>query len=857
VVQERRRLRRLALVLHSHVLVLVLAHGLWIAAFCASVLGAVDPQPLPWSFQPIRDPKPPVVDATSLVRTPVDRFVLARLEERGLTLSPEADRVTLIRRLYLDLLGLPAEPEAIEGFAADSRPDAYERLLDRVLSSPHYGERWGRHWLDVIAFGETHGFEVNTPRENAWPYRDYVIGAFNADRPYPEFIRDQLAGDVRGEDAATGFLVAAAALLPGQIGKDEESMLLARQDELNEMVLGTGAAFLGLTIQCARCHDHKFDPVSQRDYYAMQAMFGGVRHGERPLHRPDFEERKLRFDRARARLNALELELSDFEPLARVASAADPPPPPRRDAVDPRRTVDRFAPVRATRLRFTVLAASSLEPCLDELEVLTADGSRRNVALASIGTRARASSTLPGSGLHQLEHINDGRYGNGRSWISNEPGAGWVELEFPDTFEVDRVIWGRDREQKFTDRLATRYRIEVAAAGAAWTIVATSEDRRDYVLGVRAEPLSLSSHAAEILPAHDRERWRRLCGEHERLRAEVSLLAVSQVVYAGRFEPQPPATYRLQRGDPKQQREMVSPATPALLGRTLALSVDAVEHERRLALAEWIGSEQHSLTARVMVNRLWQHHFGEGIVRTPSDFGHNGAAPEHPELLDWLATAFTREGWSVKRMHRLICSSAVYRQSSAPNREASAVDADARWLWRFPPRRLEAEVLRDSILRVSGALDGRMGGPGFSVFKPNDNYVRVYDPKEQFGPAEWRRMVYATKVRMAQDGTFGAFDCPDAGQPQPKRSRSTTAIQALNLFNSEFVAQQAAIFAERVRRETGQGTLPAQVRHGFRLALGREPDPSEAAVSARLVEQHGLEALCRVLLNTSEFAYLP
>jgi hypothetical protein len=293
------------------------------------------------------------------------------------------------------------------------------------------------------------------------------------------------------------------------------------------------------------------------------------------------------------------------------------------------------------------------------------------------------------------------------------------------------------------------------------------------------------------------------------------------------------------------------------IGLALQLPPETPERERRLAFARWLGDRHNPLPARVLVNRIWQHQFGEGIVSTPNDFGRNGARPSHPELLDWLAAEFMDHGWSIKYLQRLIVTSATWRQNSAPVPAALQKDAATRLLWRFPPRRLEAEAIRDDMLAVSGVLDLRMGGPGYSAFAPNFNYVRVYDPKPEYGPADWRRMVYQTKVRMAQDSTFGAFDCPDAGQSSPHRARSTTPLQALNLFNSGFVNQQAEILAARLRREAGEGSLDAQIKRGFELTVLRDPAPDETRVCSQLATEFGLPVLCRVLLNANEFLFIP
>jgi hypothetical protein len=340
------------------------------------------------------------------------------------------------------------------------------------------------------------------------------------------------------------------------------------------------------------------------------------------------------------------------------------------------------------------------------------------------------------------------------------------------------------------------------------------------------------------------------------VRAERAALVAQSgptLAYAGTFA-QPAPTHRLYRGDPLSKREVVAPDTIEVLD-TLGLSQDEPEQNRRLALAKSFIDPQHPLTSRVMVNRIWQHHFGEGLVSTPSDFGVMGAEPTHPELLDYLATRFIESGWSIKQMHRLILNSSTFKQDSTPNEAALRIDAESRLLWRFPPRRHEAEVIRDSMLRVTGQLDLSMYGPGFSFFEPNNNYVRVYDPKATFGPEDWRRTIYGTQVRMERDLTFGGFDCPDGGQPAPKRTRSTTALQALNLFNSPFVLQQAELFADRLR-ETAGDDPNQQVEHAFGLMFGREPDSFELQTSVDYVESQGLAALCRVLFNTNEFLFV-
>ncbi len=807
----------------------------------------VPPAPPHWAFQPVQRPIPPAAPDPRWGHNPIDAFIVHRLSEQGLAPSPEADRRTLIRRLSLDLTGLLPGPAEVEAFVGDPSRDAYTQLVDRLLGSHRFGERWARHWLDAVRFAETHGFEMNQPRPQAWPYRDYVIRAFNEDLPYDRFVAEQLAGDALGADEATGFLVAG----PWDQVKSPDEVLTRNQraDELHDMVNTVGTAFLGLTLGCARCHEHKFDPVPQRDYYAVKATLAGVQHGERPWKSAEAAARREEAANVRRSLATLEAELASFEVLA----STEPAPPARRPPVSAVENSERFAPVTARRVRFVIAMTSGAEPCLDELEVYTAGPQPENVALPAAGTRAAASGTYPNNPFHQLEHLNDGHYGNSRSWISDTPGRGWVELEFSRPFTIDRVVWGRDRVGQFRDRLPTAYRIEVATEANAWFLVASSRDRWPLRESAPADPL-LGLAASD--PA-GRTRLLSLVRERAALRQRLQELSREPVVYAGDLKP-PEPTHRFHRGDPMQPREAVSPGALSQLGQEVPfepLAPDAPDAVRRLALARWITHPAHPLTARVIVNRLWQHHFGEGLVATPSDFGVNGARPSHPELLDWLASELVAHGWSLKHIHRLIVTSATYRQSSAARPEGLDRDAGARWLWRFPPRRVEAEALRDNILAVSGNLDLRPGGPGFSLFEPNDNYVRVYAPRQRFGPTEWRRMIYATQVRQRLDGVFGAFDCPDGGQVAPRRNRSTTPLQALNLLNSGFVVEQAARFADRLQAEAGPD-LATQIRHAFALAFSRSPDPIELEAATGFVREQGLAALGRVLFNANEFLQL-
>jgi hypothetical protein len=718
----------------------------------------------PWSFQPLRK---------EFEHASIDGFLEAQRQLAGLTTSPEAEPHAIHRRLAYGLTGLPPTPSQVQSFVQEYAQDpdgAVSALVDELLATPQYGERWARHWLDVVRFAESDGFEMNHPRPNAWHYRDYVIDAFNSDLPYDDFIRHQLAGDRWGVDRATGFLVGG----PWDRVKSPDPVLTANQraDELHDMVSTTASTFLGLTVGCARCHSHKFDPIPQVDYYRMKACLSGVQHGEREIRPPA---------------------------PAEVEAAQS-----RRPRVTHAENSDRFRPTLARYLRFEILATSGSEPCIDELEIFSIGGDNiaRNAAVTSTGDYADHP-------FHKLAHIQDGQYGNERSWISNQPGRGQVEFDFGKNYEIDRVLWSRDRSEpaKYTDRVATQYTISVSVDGMQWECVSDSSDR---------ETTSL---------------------EYPR-------------IYAGVLGT-PETVYRLQRGDPTQPREAIVPGGLSALSG-FALPMEASDQERRVALAEWIAAPSNPLTARVIVNRLWHYHFGCGIVDTPSDFGAGGGAPSHPELLDWLAVQLIENRWSIKSIQRLICNSQAYRQSSGMHAAGLASDAGNRLLWHFSPRRLEAEPLRDAILALSGDLDFRVGGPGFDLFEPNENYVRVFETKAKYLGPEYRRMVYQRKPRVELDQLFGPFDCPDAGQIQPRRNVSTTPLQALNLLNSQFILDQSDHFAARLRREGGDGASQ-QIDLAFRLAFSRAPTLAEASLSQRFVEEHGLVAFCRALYNANEF----
>lgn len=781
-----------------------------------------------WSFQPVK--RPPGQD--------VDEFVQKKLRENGLAPSPVADKSTLIRRLYLVMHGMPPSPQEVAAFQNDTQPDAYARLVDRVLASPRFGERWARHWMDVVRYADSNGFETNRERKTAFPYRDWIVESFNADKPYDQFIKEQIAGDAMGVDAATGFLVAGAYDI---VKGDPMLNATQRQDELADMVNTTGTAFLGLTVGCARCHNHKFDPILQKDFYAMQAVFAGVNHGERALRKNLEPGAVNELAALKADETAKNSELDELRKKA-AANLSAGSEEKLRLPVNARLNEEAFAPTDAVAVKFTILATNSSEPCIDELEIY--DEAGRNVALTG---KPSASGTLPGYAIHKLEHLNDGNAGNNHSWISNTQGSGWAQIDFPATARIARIVWGRDRDGRFSDRVATRYKIEAAAEPGKWATIASSEDRQPFAGKEDANAFLTQLSAA------DADAARKIQADLLDLKKRIANLSGSATAWVGTFA-QPGKTHRLYRGEPMQQREVVAPDALSVVS-TLGLAVDEPEQRRRVALAEWIASPQNPLTARVLVNRLWQYTFGVGLVDTPSDFGANGSRPTHPELLDWLADEFVKSGWSVKHMERLLLLSAAFQQSSAPRADVARVDAGGRLLWRYTPRRLEAEAIRDSMLAVSGALDLKMGGPGFYLMDVVEENVMHYFAKEKFTPAEFRRMVYQFRIRQTTDSIFGSFDCPDGSSVMPKRSRSNTPLQALNLFNSTFVLQQSDILAKRLATEAG-ASPEAQVALAFRLFYAREPDAVEQSASAAMIAEHGLQSFTRAMFNTSEFLFV-
>ena len=789
-----------------------------------------------WSLQKIDTNVSPATPSNS-----IDALIDAKLKDSGLERSIRADPITQLRRLHLIMTGLPPTPEDLHRFQNDPAgvEAAYVKAVDQLLNSPRYGERWAQHWLDVIRWAETVGFETNFERVNAWPYRDWVINSLNEDKPYNQFVYEQLAGDTLGQDAALGFLVAGPANLPGQVGRDEEAMRHARQDELDEVIRTVSQGLLGLTIGCARCHNHKFDPILQRDYYAMQAVFAGLSYGDRRNRGPEDDEWSAQLPAAQEKLNQLLQERRNLQQALELETAIE--------SVH----TEKFAAVTAHAVRMTITATQNGNPpSLYEFEVWTPTGqnqSTTNVALASTGAVPSASSFALANQTRHFDNLVDGTTDRRQAfpWVAATTGPAWIEVEFARPVLIDRVVFDRGSS------VPVAYELEVRPSKTApWEKLSDALHRMPREDDIRqAETINLT----QASPTQVQQIVRNSAAIRT-TRGTVNRLGSGPQVFAARFTTDPEPTWHLRRGDPMQRTEQVAPAIPRVLG-DLDLDMNHPEPERRIALAEHLTQDDHPLTARVIVNRVWHHHFGHGLIDTPSDLGVMGSKPTHPKLLDWLTSTFVKDGWSLKRLHRRIVLSETFRQNNRPKETANAIDAEARLLWRFPPRRMEAEAIRDTILQTSGKLNLATGGRGFSLFKQRGG-LSGYDSLEVFDKSGWRRMIYAHKIRMQSVDIFGAFDCPDAGQMRPKRTQSITPAQALSLFNSPFVNRQSQFFADRITKESGV-TAGSQIQKAFEIALSRLPTPNEQQEMETLVAKQGLTQLCRVLMNTSEFVYIP
>jgi hypothetical protein len=697
-----------------------------------------------WAYQPVQRAELPAIKESGWVRNAVDRFILAQLEEMGVRPSDEADRVVLIRRVTFDLTGLPPSPDEVAAFLADHRADSYERVVDRLLASPRYGERWAQHWLDLAHYADSNGFELDAERPDAWRYRDWIVRALNTDLPYDGFLMLQVAGDdlqPSDHDAliATGFCRCG----PREVVAGNIIPEVRRQTELLEITNTVGSVFLGLTIGCARCHDHKFDAIPTTDYYRLQSFFAASELTDVPI--------------------AGKAELEAFAAAEKAIAK-------------------KTAPLK--------IALSALE------------GPYRQALKAQKLTMLSAEERA----------------------VNNTP-------------EKDRT----PVQKKLAKGLETSLRItweEVAAAVAA----------------------NAGDHAR-------RERLKREIYELERTLPRPPPHAMALVDHKSKASD----TYVLRRGDYKMQGPKVVPRPPGVV-LTGKFSPDAIvpsadKTGRRAALAKWLAAPDNPLTTRVIVNRLWQHHFGRGIVATPSDFGVRGEPPSHPELLDWLASELVAQQWRLKPLHRLMVTSATYRLAGKANPKLAAEDPENTLFGRANRRRLDAEGVRDAMLAVSGELNLKMGGPG--VLAPLEKEVEdlifteaeVVDiwPEDRDASEHVRRSLYLFRKRNVRYPLLEAFDAPDTQSACPRRESSTHALQALSLLNSDFAVGRAKVLAERIVREGG-GETDRRIRRAYQLVLAREPKAIEMERSRSFVKAAGSAAwvdFALALMNSNEFLYVP
>jgi mono/diheme cytochrome c family protein len=864
-----------------------------------------------WSLAPLGSHSPPQVDSP-WVRTPIDAFVLDRLNQAGMNPSPEADRRTLIRRLTYNLHGLPPTPAEVAEFLADASPGAYERLVDRLLASPRYGERWGRHWLDVVHFGESHGYDKDKPRPHAWPYRDYVIRALNADKPYGRFIAEQLAGDVlepKNPDGvvATGFIAAGPWDFVGHVElregtKDKE---ITRSNDRDDMVTTTASTFLSLTVHCARCHDHKFDPIPQQDYYRMQAVFAGVDRADRNYDAdPAVHAQRSELTEKRRALEAERAAL--VEERSRIADSTTED----LKAVIARLEADLVASDADTDKSPSNGYHSAIEATPDVAKWLEIDLGR-DVALEQVRlvpARPTDFPDTPGFGFprqYQVAVQADG--GPWRTVVdrTNEdqpnPGDQPVDVSLDGaSVRVVRVtatrLWERTADYVFAlgELQALSGDNRVAPVAEARSLDSIEEGRwakqfafdgfdsrkrlptavpvakRDALveeLRTRKQELEQRIDAAVGEPAS--AKLAELGGRLEELQRRWQTLPTPQQVYAASsgFKPeanftapqQPRPIHLLLRGSVETPGPLVGPgALQCVSGVDVEFpAIDSAdEAARRAALARWITDPQNPLTWRSIVNRTWHYHFDRGLVDSPNDFGRMGSRPSHPELLDWLSHWFLENGQSLKALHRLIVTSAVYRQSSAENADYAKLDGENQLLWRMNRRRLEAECVRDAALYVSGSLDLAMGGPSVQQFAFKDDHSPVYD-YERFNvdsPDSRRRSVYRFLVRSVPDPLMERLDCPDPSFSTPKRNTTLTAIQALATLNNKFFVRQAERLAEFA---AGQAEgIREQTAIAFEAALSRPPEPAELDTLTAHAQHHGLPNTCRVILNCNEFMFV-
>jgi hypothetical protein len=827
-----------------------------------------------WAYRPLQRVEPPAVSDAGWASNPVDHFILHKLEKAGLQPAGRADRLTLLRRLSYDLTGLPPTPEQIDEFLADRRPDAYERLVDRLLASPAYGEKWGRHWLDLVRFAETHGYERDSVKPFAWRYRDYVIDSFNADKSYRQFIREQLAGDEL-EQVTPETLIATGYYRLGVWDDEPVDRLQLRYDVLDGVVATTGQVVLGMSIGCARCHDHKKDPITQRDYYRFLGFFHDITdmngRNTRLLRTPEQERQQAELLR--------QLEQKEKERAKEVAELEK-----------------RF--VQQARKRGLI---SDGAIGVEAGGILVADSRRA-------GTEWLYTTDKPANDWMQpgFEDMHWKR-GPGGFGTAGTPGAivrtTWnsKDIWLRKRFEVDSVPTGlaldlhhdEDVEVYLNGKLIHRARGYLTD----YTVVPLGPEVRQLIgkgrnvlavhcrqtvggqyidVGLRSDRATsvsalLKQYGTAVLGEQAMKRYAELTTKPRRREKPPEIGLEIMCVEESGTRP----NRVLIRGNPHAPGEEVTPGVPEVLsgnGAKLAIRPVRGSSGKRLALADWLTAPDNALTARVLANRLWQYHFGRGLSPTPSDLGKLGEPATHPELLDWLAAQLVAGDYRLKPLHRLLLTSSTYQMSSQANSQALAKDPANNLFWRFNMRRLTAEEVRDSILAVSGDLNRRMAGPGVYPTIPAAVLAGQSVPGAGWGKSppeeQARRSVYVHVKRSLIVPILESHDLADTDSSCAVRYTTTVPTQALGMLNGDFTNEQASRLAARLQAEA-PGDIEGQIRRAIRLISGRQPSPAEVQQDLALLERlrHGtagkqrdaasaLRLYCLMALNTNEFLYL-
>ncbi len=858
-----------------------------------------------WSYKPLeRPPVPPLNDAWA--NSSIDSFVLAKLNQKGLTHSRPADRQTLIRRLTYDLIGLPPTPEEVAAFVADTDPQAYENLVERLLQSERHGEHWARHWLDVAKYADTCGYDKDKLRPDAWHYRDYVIRSFNSDKPYSRFVQEQIAGDVLFPDQADGiiglgFIAAGPWDFIGHVEVSEAKIdgKVARNLDRDDMVSGAFNTFCSLTVQCARCHNHKFDPITQENYYGLQSVFAAVDRANRRFDADPETARRRR--ELTGQLNALitarqaiedeitaagGMQLADARAtvveLEKGLTPSRPPEHGYHSQVAATPAVEKWVEIELPTE--TLIERIVLHPCSDDFNgigdgfgfpvrfkvetvdrtgtrTLIRDETAQDFTNPGIGefafvvpeqkvlrVRVTATRLAPRANDYIFALAELRIFADGKNVAAGAVVKGADSIEAPIRWSQQNLVdgkWPRAGEPDAIEQLA-----------------AAKAQRDSIYLGLASQP---SNHSNALR----QDKIQSYSDQITNIESELNAFPPQASVYAaathfpseGNFQPtggKPRDVFVLSRGEVTMPGSLAVPGVLPISGDLpWQFPPELDEGGRRAKLAEWLVDHEHPLVWRSIVNRVWQYHFGEGIVATPNDFGRMGALPTHPELLDWLAVEFRDGGQSLKELHRMIVTSNTYQQSSADNAANSTIDAGNQFLWRANRRRLSAEELRDSILSVSGAMNLEMGGPGYYLFalektehSPHFEYHK-FDPTEK---ASHRRSIYRFIARSQPNPYMTTLDCADSSQSTPRRNETLTSLQALALLNNRFNLVMAEAFAARLQRE--HKDLESQIRQAMALVTQRPANETEVDELVAYARKHGLANLCRLLFNLSEFLFI-